>query len=272
LSYSFGWKPLFNDVVSLISEISGFTARYDELMRRAGTPQQSYWGVDVADSNHDSELFFSNGEGDGPGSGWTGPSRAKCRVEVHLDANRPIRYHATVRYRYEMPEELRSVAGKLKAFLDTLGVARNPAVLWNAIPFTFIIDWIAGVNRYLERLRVDNIHFKTEILDFCHSAKTERTVSMRLSGQDFNWVYEPSLQVMHHGWLTTDQCRIIAYERRTGYPDYLKAMQLSGLNPREFSLAGALAGSRGRRSKRRPSKWIPSASLAKKYHALEYDS
>jgi len=236
LSYSFGWRPLFNDIVAFIQTISGFEARYRELMQREGKPQQSYWGTWISGTNSPETVYYTNGVGDGPLGSWVGTFLGKYRVKVIQEATEGIRYYATVRYRYQMPEELRSAMGKLKAFLDLLGVARNPAILWNAIPFSFIVDWIVNVSGYLERLRADNISFKTEILDFCHSAKIQRNIRMDMAGEDYKWT--TGYTSWPFGY--TDICQKSVYERKLGIPNYLTAIQTSGLNPREFSLAGAL--------------------------------
>lgn len=246
LSYSFGWGPLYRDVASLVETIIGFKAKYDELMRRSGTPQQSYYGTWVSGTATNASTTTLNGAGgDGATGGGTGPGTFRIRCQLQYGASKGIRYHATVRYRYAMPPGLTSVVGKLKAFLDLLGISRNPAVLWNAIPFSFVVDWIVNVNRYLDGLRVDNIDFKTEILDFCHSAKIERTVSFALAGQEKLTKYG---SVTFQPNSTTDTCVKTVYQRRLGLPNYLLAMQTSGLNPREFSLATALAAANGKRA------------------------
>jgi hypothetical protein len=242
LSYQFGWKPLLNDVVTFVKSIVNFTDHYDELMQRAGSDQQSYWGTWITGTAANEVIYYSNGVGEGPTGGWS-PAvfAARCRARVVMESTPGIRYHATVRYRYEMPSVLRSAIGEIKSFLDVLGVAvGNPAVLWNAIPFTFIVDWIVNVSSYLDRLRVDNIDFKTEILDFCHSAKLERTISFQLALE--NW-HEQGVTIPL-GFVTTDRCVKTVYERKLGIPNYLTAIQTSGLNPREFSLAGALLATR----------------------------
>lgn len=243
LSYSFGWKPLLNDLVSFIQTISGFEARYRELMQRSGIPQQSYWGTTIAGTSAPDTVYYTNGAGDGPNGGWVGTFLGRYQVRVIQEATEGVRYHATVRYRYQMPDELRSAMGKLKAFLDLLGVARNPAILWNAIPFSFIVDWIVNVNGYLERLRADNISFKTEILDFCHSARIERGIRLEMAGN--NYLYTSGYMPL--AYQTVDHCRKVVYERKLGLPNFLTAIQTSGLNPREFSLGGALVGARSKR-------------------------
>lgn len=241
LSYSFAWGPFYRDLVSFIKTTNAFIKRYDELIRRADTPQQSYWGTTIT-GTASSESLHSFGS-DGPTGGWVGPFSGKYYWKVVLEASKGIRYSATVRYRYPIPEGLRSNVGKLKALLDTLGVSLNPAIIWNAIPFSFVVDWIINFNRLFSAMRVDNVDFKTEILDFCHSVKYERTIRMDMGGNTYN--YQQGYLLL--GNSTTDYCRKSVYERRVGLPNYLGAVQTSGLNIREISLAGALLGANAKR-------------------------
>lgn len=239
LSYSFGWRPLYSDVVSLIQDVSTFTDRLVKLWQRSKIPQQKYFGTWVAGSSFTGATLLANGiSGDGPTGGWIGPALNKIRCRAVIAKSDGIRYHATLRYRYEMPPGWRTVAGVLKGYLDLLGVSRNPATLWNAIPFTFIIDWVVNVSKYLNSLRVDNLDFKTEILGFCHSAKVERAVTFEMAGNDYHYVTGTSL----HPFSATDHCQLSLYQRRVGLPNFRTALQTSGLDYREFTLTGALLG------------------------------
>lgn len=238
LAYNFGWRPLYNDVVSLVKSLTGFLKTYDELVRRQNRPQQRYWGQWIAGTATNETVYHESENG--PNGGWVGPFLGSARVRVIQEAHAGIRYHATLRYRYSIPNELFTTGGKAKAFLDLLGVSRNPAVLWNAIPFTFIIDWVVNVSAYLERLKVDNIKIQTELLDFCHSARVERTIRMDVQT---NNRYKPS-PYSYMAAETSDVCRKREYKRRVGIPDLMTAISTSGLSPREFLLGGALAGAR----------------------------
>lgn len=241
LSYSFAWAPLYKDLESLVLTMTGIKARFDQLVRRQKKPQQSYWGTFVAGTASDRTLHsFGN---DGPTGGWVGPFLGKYRWNVYLNACSGIRYSATVRYRYVMPDIIGSTLGRLKATLDILGVSPNPGIIWNAIPFTFVIDWVVNVGRFLNSIRVDNLDFKTEISDFCHSVKYERSIEMEMGGNSYRWD-------TGYNWLglsTTDYCTKTVYERRIGLADFSGAIQTSGLNPREFSLLGALVGANAKR-------------------------
>lgn len=239
LSYSFGWRPLFNDIAAFVQQILGLKAKYDELTRRANRPQQKYWGTWVSGTELPETLTYptlNGANGTGPTGGWYGAGTLKGNCSLRTSASKGVRYHATLRYRYQMPQELRTYFGQLKATLDFMGINRNPAIVWNAIPFSFIVDWFVNVGKTLDSLRVDNIDFKTEILDFCHSVKIERSVELGVQLCNYHYLTGAS-------WLQTvitDRCYSSLYLRRKGYPDFLSAMNVNGLNYRQFSLAAAL--------------------------------
>lgn len=244
LMYSFGWGPLYRDILRFIKTLNGHIDRYDELLRREGSPQQAYWGTTIVGTTTNESISFLD-PGDGPLGGWVGPFLAEQSTMVVNLPSAGMRYSATVRYRYRMPDDIRSNVGRLKAALDTLGVSRNPAILWNAIPFSFIVDWFYDVSGMLERMRVDNVDIKTEILDFCHSVKYEKAVQMYMRGTDWS----ETGGYKYRSWTTTDTCVKSVYERRTGIPNLLTAVQENGLNARKFSLSAALvvANAKGKR-------------------------
>lgn len=239
LSYQFGWRPLFNDIVSAIQVVSGFHQKFWRYIQENQKPQQSYYGVWIPGTESGETIHWSNSSGNGPVGGWYGPWAPKASLRVVLEKSQGVRYHATCRYRYQIPDELRTAAGKTKAFLDALGVSQNPATIWNAIPYTFLIDWVVNVGSYLDRLRVDNVPIKTEILDFCHSARVERAVRYEVAVDSYK---DPGGGVIPGAFQVTDRATKIKYERKLGIPDFRLAIQTSGLNPRELLLGGALVG------------------------------
>lgn len=240
LGVQFGWLPLYRDVVALYKSVRDFEVAFREMVRRELKPQQRYWGSWIPGTDLPRESYYYTALA-GPEGGWIGPQNTKSVVRIAKEATQGVRYHATMRYRYKLPAELFGVGGKAKAFLDLLGVNRNPAILWNAIPFSFIVDWVVNVSKYLERLKLDNIQIQTEILDFCHSARSERTVNFHIGGEN---IIDPSPGHMRLAENLVDSCRKVVYERRVGIPNFRAAILTSGLNMREFSLGGALLGAR----------------------------
>jgi hypothetical protein len=228
-------------VVSLLKEVSGFYAKYRELVENAGKPVQRHWQTTVFGTAQSESYPYTDYVGTTPNQTVYGDFNYRVRTQVVAEANAGIQYNATIRMRYEIPPELSAVGGQAKAWLDLLGVSRNPAVLWNAIPFSFIIDWVVNVGRFLDRHRLDNIQFKTEINDFCHSAKLLKRVRFDLSA---NRKTAGGANYSFYPWITTDTAEIVRYERKKGLPDLTLAIQTSGLNAREISLGGALIGAK----------------------------
>lgn len=244
LAYNFGWLPLYNDVVALYESISGFEATFREMIRRESIPQQRYWGTTIPGTSSALSTPYFNSTA-GPEGGWLGACSNRFRVRVTMDACEGIRYHAAMRYRYKLPSDIFGVGGKLKAYKDLLGINGNPAILWNAIPFSFIIDWIVNVSGYLERLKVDNIQIQTEILDFCHSARIERNVSLSIGSEKIFAYYNGGTLVrLPRAERVLDTCKKISYKRLVGIPNFRAAILQNNLSPRKFALAGALGGAR----------------------------
>lgn len=238
LQYMFGWRPFINDVVELYRICSTIDERIRELVRRANSPQQRYYGRWIEGSSTSYTTLVS-GE-DSPLGGSSGDFIPRVKWEVVCPASPGIRFHATMRYRYPVPPELTQAGGRAKALLDALGINGNWSMLWNAIPYSFVLDWFVKVNRFLSRLRVDNIPIKTEISDFCASAKVIKSFQFVLTDRNqlSNGTY------VYGGKRVTDFVKTTRYERKKGIPDLYSSILLSGLNPTEFSLAGALVGSR----------------------------
>lgn len=241
LSYAFAWRPFYEDCVSLFNTLSKFRTRYKEIVRRANIPQQSYYGTNIQEPNPTSVL--ANSGTVRPGS-WFAGLNAEWYWAVNETRDRPIRYSATMRFKYPLPDVLGTSWGEFFALMDSLGVNSNPAIIWNAIPFSFLIDWFIGIGRLLDGLRVDNVVFQTEIMDFCHSAKSIITLDASAQARNYNTHY-PLGQGVSLGKVIASR-----YVRRVGIPPALFTMTTSGLNIREFLLGGSLLKSRRRRARK----------------------
>lgn len=233
LSYNFAWKPFVSDVVSLVSALSGFEKKWKEFVKRANTPQQRYWGYTIPGTESAESVYYTTDVG--PPGGSVGFFTPYARIRVRKKSDDGIRYHATMRYRYKLPSDALSAAGLIKGLLDSLGVRRNPAILWNAIPYTFILDWVVNVSKLLDSVSLDNLEVQTEITEFCHSAKRSKTVSMTMQtnymiGGTEHWTAERDMRVLKRKH----------YRRAVGFPSRSALLAVSGLSGREISLLLAL--------------------------------
>lgn len=241
LSYKFGYESLYRDIISLVECMSGFNQRYSELVRRANTPQQAYFGYTIPGS----QTSGATQEYEASHVGYAFFTQPYGWIQIVEAPSKGIRYHAALRYRYPLPAELLAAGGRNKALLDRLGVNKNPAIIWNAIPFSFLVDWIVDVGSFLGRLRTDNVRFQFECLEFCHSAKFEKTFTLHTG---YNQYYSSSPFHRKTGIVPMDSCTVSTYDRRVGLPSSLLSLKVSsGLTPLQVVLGGSLVGARRRR-------------------------
>lgn len=238
LSWMFAWKPLIKDVLQLYNSYDAYQKRLEELIRRSGTPQQRYYGKNLTTPLYSDRQIQSGTATSGTSGGWT----ANTDYIIEEYSSLPARYSATMRYRYTFPADLQKQARGIKGQLDALGLTANPATIWNAIPFSFVIDWVVNVGKYLERLRVDNIDLKarTEVLDFCHSVKVSRKYRFKTR----QWDRIPGGLFTKTSWSDLAYCEHSIYDRRKAMPNIYQALTTSGLSATEITLAGALVSTK----------------------------
>lgn len=144
-------------------------------------------------------------------------------------------FKAQLEYQYTLPGWQRENAAIL-GLLDALGVNLNPSIIWNAIPWSFVVDWVVGISQYLDNFKRRNLEPVTVIHRWCWSTSYDRTVSVSkeigLGGP------KPS------GSIPVSTVAETSYKRSTQSPDIYAAITSSGLSPKEISLGAAIIGSR----------------------------
>lgn len=74
-------------------------------------------------------------------------------------------YYATLRCRYRYQP-----LSELDALLRLWGLRVTPEAIWNAIPFSFVVDWILRVGDWLRQFDRDTA-VTVEIIDYCDTVK-----------------------------------------------------------------------------------------------------
>lgn len=83
----------------------------------------------------------------------------------------PVISHQTVKYYFICPELTDGMAA-LKAAVDQLGIF-DPAALWDAIPFSFAIDWFLDVSKLLHSMKPHLFPITLVISDWGESLHTQ---------------------------------------------------------------------------------------------------
>lgn len=149
-------------------------------------------------------------------------------------------YHATMEYSYELKPGL---TGDLfiDVALDRLGLNLNPAIPWNAYPWTFVVDWVCRIGDFLDQFQIRNIRPIVTILGFCHSVKYVRTTELLLQQNTWDNSFVQPVALVARETQSS-------YLRKPYVPSYYSALQLSGISTREFALSASLTRVRKRRS------------------------
>jgi len=182
LESSFGIVPFVADLVGSYTDLANLDYKIKQLKAHAGQLQQRHFRAFPLDSGGATTTqdwrYMTTAVRSWVLSPYNTDSAGGNRntvtgggdILVHRRARwiqRPV-YHATMRYIYTLPW-LGEAEEKIRVMMDTLGVRLDPGILWDAIPFSFIVDWVADVSSYLHSFAKNNFPIETHIGDFCHS-------------------------------------------------------------------------------------------------------
>jgi hypothetical protein len=236
LQWKFAIAPLISDVRAVRSALAKLEKTVNRLLTNEGRVRTSHW-TDYTTSPGKSGSY-SFGHGPGLGQPEVVKYSPDCSGEfVYEVSDTRTRIHVQMKYNYNFTEYQREHAHIL-ALMDSFGIQSNPAIIWNAIRFTFILDWVIGVGRYLDQFKVANMEPKINVLGALWSCTSERFVQSYKT-YDANGMYcstKVSLPVLKE----------TGYTRRLFRPS-LSSLTASGLSPLELTLGAALVFASRRR-------------------------
>jgi len=224
LQEKFNVAPLLSDIAGINRSLSRLHSEIAKLLKEEGKPLKYHYSTklvsNIANSNETSAVQnLPNLDGS-----------CVCRREIIYS---PAQFNATMAYSYSILEAMkRNIT--LRALLDSLGVNANPQIIWAAIPWSFVVDWVAGVGPWLSQFRVRNIEPTVNISWFQYSVKSERIINtyktVGVGGIHINGIEVPVIT-------RKDK----SYQRSGPFqPSIIASIRSSGLSPTEFSLTGAL--------------------------------
>jgi hypothetical protein len=240
LQTKFNILPLLSDITGIHTALSRIEKRINDLITRSGCVQHrhfayswhefddvndelsdAYWPVSLSDIQRQFVAYF-------------------LHRRVSHDASV---FHAEIEFNYNFTQYQVEHA-RLLGLLDAFGVNLNPSIIWNAIPWSFVVDWVIGVGRWLDQFKVLNMEPKINIRRYLWSVKRSRTIFV-----DRSYASGDS-RVPLSGIVPMSATRETAYRRYVTMPS-LGSILSSGLSPTEFSLGAALVIGRRRIPKQR---------------------
>lgn len=158
-------KTTLSDAIQLYTTLSTLKERVDSIWEAQGKAHSGHWSSTRAASVtiKEKDPFVNEGYWR-----WYRPSWVTTKES---------RFTCTLRYRYRLKSALGVPFANKADFervfhLEKLGVSLNPRIIWDAIPFSFVVDWFANVGDVLENAKLDNFGYDVIVEDACYSIKT----------------------------------------------------------------------------------------------------
>lgn len=250
LQHMFNLRPLVSDVQDIFTALSRTERRMNDLMSRAGRPQCAHFTRAFAEYENTSEstepeLISTTSEPLWASAGNFGYGFAFSRSVERSVFYRPTVFHAQLEYAFSY-SQLQLEHARVLSFLDAFGVNLNPAIIWNAIPYSFIVDWVFGVSRYLNESRIGNMDPTIHIQRYLWSVSRYRMIDVK---NRIRFATSSSGNLGTPQVVTLPVMTETAYRRQVSSPK-VALLRASGLTLVESSLAAALVTSR--KSRKRP--------------------
>lgn len=220
LSANFGINPLVSDMYALATSWQDFVIALKNFKKHANQPLVSHYRENFAASPFVTAVYS--------GSQW-----------IHYEESTLTSAAATLTLHYSYTPLVSIGHASISNYLRYIGFRRSNAslVAWNAIPFSFMVDWVLRVGDFLKQFDEGLVPVKMNITAACYSLKIETTHRQWLEGRG-TYTLSPT---------PFRRCRQTSYTRDAVSPEWVNVLLSSPIPPRtdtlsvkEISLAVAL--------------------------------
>ena len=220
LNYSFGMRPLWSDILNLSSAYSKFRQSYFKILDDQNKVFVHHYKEEVPYPATSYRLRYQGSSYDYECSDFTG-------VFVN-----------TVKYKYRVL--LSPPPPNLGTFLKWQGFRPSQKAVWDAIPFSFMIDWVIGIGSYLQSFEDDIVPVRVTVIDCTVSSKVSQKALIRFNGKG-------GTGYPAHQWDSTFNIGTVhrkRYKREKYYPGDITSESISprfdGVSIRELMLSLSL--------------------------------
>jgi hypothetical protein len=250
LQANFGIKPLIGDLQAIYKVLHETHKKLNVLLASSGKLTKRHYKYSWHAENATTTVLDAGVPFPYPLSGYRWPL-TKCTLGRRITSDVYV-YHAELELDYSFSVFQEEYA-LLLAYQDALGININPGVVWNAIPYSFVVDWVANIGDFLDRFSVQLMTPTINIRRFCWSIKRERSVGQSLTvepdahGDILSWAF-PQKRVQNY---PVRGYRESFYKRSVSVAPSGDSLQTSGISLKELSLGLALLVPQGPGKKRR---------------------
>lgn len=224
LAWSFGWEPLFADLASIFNIMFMVNDRLDHLKRTFGKSVKAGYSQVLEDFRGEEEC----------GWGTHVPSPVNFANVRSLCVRRKRVFRVTARVKNNL-DFLDDFQGQLRGYLGALGFTNPLKVVWNALPFSFIVDWFLDVSNFLSAFLTLQHAADWDVDRVSSSVTTEARYSFRVTS---------SAGVIVEQRVGSQFARL--YQRWKGFP--IDPLEIAILSPsaKQLSLLAALVSGSNR--------------------------
>jgi hypothetical protein len=160
LSWQLALKPLLSDLTGIHAQLAQLVRTLQQDFKLAGSEEQSSHYSEILDSV--SSLT--------PGTG--------NYYNFSTGTYQQTKFTATLHYNYAY-----KMRGTVDAICKYWGLKPNPEVFWNAIPFSFIMDYFIQIGKSLHAMQTDK-NVQLQVNDYAESLVTRLSSGKIISDDD----------------------------------------------------------------------------------------
>jgi hypothetical protein len=214
LNIEFGWKPFLGDLATLSGLVDSVKARIAYLKKTKGRVVRIGRTVDDIDpvgifSIPDHEFV-----------------RCYSIRTRHLGSRMDYRAGGYITHNLDF---LESAIAPVIAMSSALGLNNPTKVFWNALPFSFVVDWFLNVSSHLAGISAQPVGWEVESI----SSSVTQTASFEM--------WQLNNDCFGGGGFPPRPLGIVHYRRYTRIPGLpTKDLEISSLSPKQLVLLTAL--------------------------------
>lgn len=226
LTWEFGLRPLIDDIVTIHNSVKRVKQDLQRLVSNQNRILRSHWSTIVPVGSLAPVTVKTWNTGNPP---YLSDESGKAIASAYVLQSK---YTASLKYSYTIrPSAVANL--QLTAFLDAYGIGGmgDPQMLWNALPFSFVVDYFAHVGNFLHQFSDRGIQPSVNILDASHSysLKYTRQLDIQVSG------------AYGTGGKSTEHVRNYSfYQRERPAPNQVSQIALRGFSKRNIRYLGTL--------------------------------
>jgi hypothetical protein len=226
LNVEFGWKPFLNDLRKLFDFQQGLAKQLEQLRRDNGKVVRRRGTITKAESSSVSQDTGTIGLYPALATQFYDSSSGLVHRRS-LTTTTFSRYWFSGAFRYWIPD-IGSDQWTSRAKRALLGVNPSPSLLWEVLPWSWLVDWFSSVGDSINNMSSNAA--ENLVILYGYSMGTSSTVEHA----------EASSRLVNAGWVSSSQTRTSYVKRRVKASPFGFGISLPDLSVRQLAILSAL--------------------------------